>query len=87
MEHDHFRFLTAPDEVHCHDRFAPVGPRRIPSPRVDEPRRRFDLTIRPHHTKRVTVTGMVSDMRGVKGLYVHAAELGGEAVPMEEKKP
>jgi len=34
----------------------------------------------------VTVTGMVSDMRGVKGLYVQAAEIGGQAVPLEKQQ-
>ena len=40
----------------------------------------------PLLAKDVTVTGMVSDMKGVKGLYVQAAEIGGEAVPVGEKK-
>jgi hypothetical protein len=39
----------------------------------------------PLLAKDVTVTGMVSDMRGVRGLYVQAAEIGGQAVPMDGK--
>jgi len=52
------------------------------------PRRDGEVDIRktfaPLLAKRVSATGMVSDMKGVKGLYVHAAELNGEAVPMEK---
>ncbi len=40
----------------------------------------------PLLAKDVSVTGMLSNMRGVRGLYVQAAEIGGQAVPMDEKK-
>ena len=54
------------------------------------PRRDGQVDIRkvfaPLLAKQVTLTGMVSDMRGVKGLYVSAAEIGAQAAPAEEKK-
>jgi hypothetical protein len=51
------------------------------------PRRDGEVDVRkmflPYLAKRVTVTGMVTDMRGVKGLFVPAAELGGMVTPGE----
>jgi hypothetical protein len=40
----------------------------------------------PLLAKNVTVTGMVTEMKGVHGLFVQAAEIGGQVVPMEENK-
>ena len=40
----------------------------------------------PLLAKNVTVTGMVTESRGVHGLFVQAAQIGGQVVPMEESK-
>ena len=67
-----------------------TGPLYLLFAEEHHPRRDGMVDIRkvfaPLLAKNVTVTGMVSDMKGVKGLYVQAAEIGGQAVPVGEKK-